>query len=240
MDERLSIIRDRVICKVKQQLGTDANDTQRSGSVLYNGWRTLHPGNVYLMGFNPGGNPNRIQMSVIQSLSDEKLEQPTYTAYKEPWEWREIGLPGGNHPHQRRVRDIVRCLCIHDVANVFAANAIFIRSPQQNSLEHTESLWNKCWPVHQLFLSIVQPKIIVCLGNGDKLSAFKLLLGKSHGADVKYGTEEHGYVKYFSCTFDLGEYGSCPDCMVIGVRHPSRFPLSENAKLFLTALSNNQ
>jgi hypothetical protein len=233
MREELNI-RDQVIQKVKQQLGTDAHDAQSSGSVLYNGWRTLCPGKVYVMGFNPGGPREEIQLKVGESLLAPELEEADYSDYKEPWYWRKRILPGGEHPHQRNVKEMVRCLGIGDIGDVFAANAIFVRSQRQDSLERKEHLWNKCWPIHQLFLSIVHPKIILCLGNGEKVSAFKLLLSKVKNAHVNEG---RGHVKYFTSVIDLGDYGVLPDCMVIGVRHPSRFYPSQDVKTFLGSLS---
>jgi hypothetical protein len=154
---------------VRQHLGDDSN---KSGGVLYNGWDTLRPSNgLYTMGFNPGGDPDRIEPSVVKSLEELKDNHCSY----EDECWGKSCLKNcrnqdhfGNSPHQKRVKDLAEILG-YDIRKVFAANGIFIRSKQQSDLQDDSwELFKRCWPVHELFLSIVQPKIILCLGNGER------------------------------------------------------------------------
>lgn len=75
---------------------------------------------------------------------------------------------------------------------MFAVNAIFVRSKGQRDLDEKEKLFDKCWPIHQTFLSIVQPTIVLFLGNGDD-SAFAYLRKKVAPDEKRYGrVKEYG------------------------------------------------
>lgn len=166
-------IRSHVISMVRSHLGELAHN---SGEVLYNGWDTLREGPVYLMGFNPGGMPELIPTSILDSLKNMSDGHCSYE--DDVWEWRGIDLPAGQHPHQKRVKVLAELLNLN-IRSVFAANAIFQRSGEANTLRGALGLWEKCWPVHRLFLKIVKPKIIICLGNGRR-SSFSLLSSMCH------------------------------------------------------------
>lgn len=199
-------IRYVVSSAVKRHLGEDVN---KPGAVLYNGWDTLRSNNgLYIMGFNPGGDPNKIKTSVLESLEI----RDNYCSY---WDecWRESCQEDckehhGMSRHQERVRSLAQVLGC-DIRETPAANAIFLRSKSQNDLDSSWELFKKCWPVHEVFLSIVQPRIILCLGNGESASAFSFLR-KMLASNEKTTT---GLVKSFSV--------DSINCLVIGVRHPS-------------------
>ncbi len=73
---------DHIIIEVSRLLGEDAK-----GSVLCNGWNTLCPNHgLYIMGFNPGGDPDKIKTSVVDSLRDVKLKS-NHCAYEDEC-WR--------------------------------------------------------------------------------------------------------------------------------------------------------
>jgi hypothetical protein len=169
-------IRKQVRSVVKQCLGEDAN---RSGAVLYNGWSSVRPGLLYLMGLNPGGDPDTIRETVLESIDSMKDDHCAYTDEC----WIRTHLPEcdlekckGKSRHQRGVCALVDTFCPEiSIKDVFATNAVFLRSKNQYSLKGPWELWEKCWLVHRLLLSIVRPKLILCLGNSDGLSAFSLL-----------------------------------------------------------------
>jgi hypothetical protein len=50
--------------------------------------------------------------------------------------------------------------------DVFGANAILRRSEDARGI--SASLWPSGWKVHLWFLSVVQPNLIICLGNDQK------------------------------------------------------------------------
>ncbi len=232
-------LREALISAVEKHLGEDA---KRSGSVLYNGWSTLHRGKVYLMGFNPGGDPATIPQTVIQTLREMKDEYCSYT--DEEWSGEKRKYSNGGHPHQRRVKTLVEVMGC-DIGHVFAANAIFVRSKEQDVLRDAAGLWNKCWPVHQTFLSIVQPRIILCLGNGNAKSSFTLLRSKCDPLpEVKFCGASRSFRdgKYFSGKAKIDKNGTLPalEYTVVGVPHPSRFKISKTLENFLRTLAGTK
>jgi uracil-DNA glycosylase len=221
-------IRDQIISEVIRYLGEDA---KRSGSVLYNGWNTLCPSRgLYIMGFNPGGNPDQ-SMRLEQSLHDDKLMRNFSSYQDECWydKCREDCTNTNHHgdkPHQKRVRRLAEILGYSNIREVFAANAIFVRSRDQNTLADRKTLFDKCWPIHQQFLSIVQPKIILCLGNGERSSAFAFLKEKLKANEITSGN-----VKVFVSKIPMAN-GMVLESKVIGVRHPSRFNSVKDLELY--------
>lgn len=234
-------IREQILSAVQQHLGKDANE---SGSVLYNGSSTLRPGKLYLLGLNPGGDPSEIKQSVNESVKAtfDKLRSD-YCAYEDEC-WKQnhpvdcmLKECKGESPHQRRVSDLVDALGLGVIIkDVFAANAIFLRTKDQLSLKMPWKLWENCWHVHKLFLSIVQPKLILCLGNGNGLSAFSLLRSRFLGAPTPQNVGPNGFRdgKWFA-----GRVAVCQEpCTVVGIPHPSRFGMSEKLEHYLKELGD--
>ncbi len=234
-------IRGQVLATVQQYLGADVNE---SGAVLYNGWSSLRPGLLYLMGFNPGGDPTEIRQTVLKSV--QELEQ-NYCAYDECWK--------KNHPadcalkeckgasnHQRRVRALLDTLNLGlSIKDVCATNAVFLRSKDQGTLKGSRELWEKCWPVHQRLLSIVQPNLILCLGNGDGLSAFSLLRSEFIGNPTYQPCGPNGFRdgKWFEGRVVVNQNGPKEhECKVIGIPHPSRYVLTQSLQEYLRQLGN--
>lgn len=226
-------IRDRVISEVRKHLGDNSN---KSGAVLYNGRGTLCKSNegLYIMGFNPGGDPDKIETSVVKSLEDLK---ENHCAYEDEC-WKK-NCPKdcqnkehfGIKPHQKKVKLLAEILG-YDIRNVFAVNAIFIRSKSQGNPQESLEIFKKCWPIHELFLSIVKPKVILCLGNGEVMSSFALLREKL--ALKPDQIRSHGQVKVFSSAIAVFG-GETINSHVIGVRHPSYpwFDPVKDLKLYL-------
>lgn len=213
-------IRGMVKSVVKQHLGVEAG---QSGAVLYNGWDTLRSNNgLYIMGFNPGGDPDKIKTSVMESLEISD----NYCSY---WDecWRKSCQEDckehrGGSRHQERVRSLAQVLGC-DIRETPAVNAVFLRSKNQNDLDASWELFKKCWPVHEVFLGIARPSIILCLGNGEPRSAFTFLRKKL--APQTQSSSDH--VKSFLV--------EAMKCRVIGVRHPSYhwFDPVKDLKLYL-------
>jgi hypothetical protein len=161
------------------------DDARKSGTAMQNGWSSLRPGKLYVMGFNPGGNPQAIKRNIGDSIQDLGNSYSAFT--DECWienhdEDCSLEECKSKARHQRTVCSLVNVLHPEfNVRDVFATNAIFMRSKYQDTLKGPRELWEKCWPVHQLFISIVLPRVIVCLGNGERLSAFSLIRSKFLG-----------------------------------------------------------
>jgi hypothetical protein len=52
-----------------------------------------------------------------------------------------------------------------DPDETFVTNALFVRSRYAAGIAHEEAaIFAACWPVHEWFLSIVKPRLILCFG----------------------------------------------------------------------------
>lgn len=201
----------------------------QSGGILYSSLSTLRRGTLYLMGLNPGGDPIDIRETIGEDIKKLTNRPSNWSAYTdEPW-----GADSGERPHQKRVVEICRLLG-QDVREVFATNAIFVRTPDAAALKNRyNELKDRCFKVHQYFLSIVRPKTIICLGNGS-FSSFSIL---KEWLNVR---EHHNYGrsfrdgKWFDSTIRLEHLPYLQfRCRIIGLPHPSRFAPSEMLSEFL-------
>ena len=135
-----------------------------------------------------------------------------------------------------RVIDFCKNLLRQDVCTIFSANILFVRTSKEADLprkgsEEYERLLTDCLKVHRRLLSIVRPKIIVCLGNGPD-SAFSKLKDwlKVLPQDVKDpgfqnpNRNRKFYIRWFDKPIKP-ESGQEFDCRVVGVPHPSWFDL---------------
>lgn len=205
---------------LKEHLGSEANV---SGASLYTGWDSLQPAYVYLMGLNPGAPPETTGTSILQETSDTKSA------------WNPLTQENWPSSLQKGIVDILRLIGPHlcsangDLRDVFWANAIFERSVSAKDLKHPWRAWERCWPVHQYFLSIVRPKLVLCLGNSDSLSAFSMVRQKLENPDDRsysyLGPAAQGSFrsgKWTQGKFRLPD-GTTHRATVVGVAHPSRF-----------------
>lgn len=167
----------------------------QSGSILYSSHETLKPGNVYLLGFNPGGEGGS---SVEQSI--DSLLSNTVNAYlDESWDNQNGVWANGEAPLQKRVQWVLESLGLNP-RDVCASNLIFLRSREATDICY--SLAEKCWPVHQAILSIVKPKLIIAFGNSDT-SPYGYL-HSMFGGKEEFLPSGHGNwsIKGFSCKID--------------------------------------
>jgi len=130
------------------------------GSILYSSHKTLKPGDVYLLGFNPGGaGGNPLKFSIDSMLFDES------NAYlDESWENRNGSWAKGEAPLQKRICWLLRRLKLNP-REVCASNLIFFQSREAKDINY--SLAETCWPIHEAILEVLQPKLIICFGNSD-------------------------------------------------------------------------
>lgn len=150
----------------KDELPVFAKDTladilDKPGSMLYSSHETLKSGDVYLLGFNPGGaGGNRLAKSIDSLLSNES------NAYlDESWENLNGAWAEGDAPLQKRICWLLESLHLNP-REVCASNLIFFQSRDAAGIEY--SLAKRCWPIHEAVLSIVRPKLIIAFGNSGK------------------------------------------------------------------------
>jgi uracil-DNA glycosylase len=183
-----------------------------SGEILYSGVSTLRPGEVYLLGHNPGGNPNDRRLPTVRR-SIKELPTKSYNSYLDTrWSGRK---QVGQAPLQLRVVWLLDQLGLKP-RDVAASNLIFCRSRDVAGSQFL-ALARTCWPVHERLLSVVQPRLVIAYGNSGQ-SPYRFL------ADVfGAGSEEcvsSGHGSWKCRTFVVpGRF------RVVGVPHLSRYDI---------------
>lgn len=127
------------------------------GSMIYSADSTLTKGDFYFLGQNPGGNDE------AKYGKDTILNQLLYSAEHNEYlegEWK--GTKGKIHQHniKRMFEDLEL-----NLKNIFSTNLSFIRSSQTETYSRNlKQDYDIFWPIHEFFLSIVEPKFIIANG----------------------------------------------------------------------------
>jgi hypothetical protein len=129
----------------------------RSGEILYSGSQTVRRGPIYLLGLNPGGNPDDHKATVRERLKE--LPSRRSNSYQASW----AGRKPGTHRLQRGVQWIAGELGVQ-LEDICASNLIFVRSKDERGSGFPGSA-RDCWPVHRVILSVVRPKLIITFGS---------------------------------------------------------------------------
>lgn len=209
----------------------------KPGAVLLSSLSTLQPAPVYVMGLNPGGDPQHIATPIIDFIAPadgtsaytHECWQPLCT---EAQPCRHLAEDGSTRPeflvrHQRNMIALAATFGATPTT-LFSANAVFARSTRKSTLREQTGLnlwewWAACWPVHQYFLAVVRPRLIVTLGYGRNSSAFGLLQAQSGGEPAQPIADEGRLGGWqFPVELDLGKNGKLTT-IVAGVPHPSYF-----------------
>ena len=188
------------------------------GQILYSGMDTMRPARFYFVGFNPAKDDSNL------SLRNVPLNRKCWSAYTQQCWYHancdQIICPDFTmRPHQRRVQSIMRELRVQP-EQTFATNLIFVESYSAKEI-YDPALFDACWRVHKKMLAVVRPQFIICLGNGERLSAFSLVRSK---ADRSVEEGKHQKFKRFLGVFAMDD-GLELTITVVGVRHPS-YPMS--------------
>jgi hypothetical protein len=188
----------------------------RPGSILYSSHETLKSGDVYLLGFNPGGSGSRSVESSIESI----LINTTNAYLDESWRNKNGVWENGEAPLQKRISWLLKSIGIN-TRDVCASNLIFFQSRQASDISF--SLAKKCWPVHEAILNIVKPKIIIAFGNStaSPYGYLKSMLdGKEESIPSGHGSWS---IKGFSCQINGHPV------YIAGLPHLSRYsPIGKN------------
>jgi hypothetical protein len=206
------------------------------GAVLFSGVDTLVPGPLYVMGYNPGG-PGEVEEASGKGTIGSSLKDIKGKTNWNDWADERYGRGQTYSAFQRNIRTVFEALGT-DPRRTFSTNALFVRSSAADDLEKPWDIWwDTCWRVHQLFLDVVRPRVIVCLGNGGPPNTSTLEMLR-----LTRRREGQAYVPNFPApgagesarhgkwhpkvTFDLSD-GKSHTCSVLGLPHPSAQP---NAK----------
>lgn len=117
------------------------------GGVLYSSFKTLTQGDLYYLGYNPGGEgPDG--PTVADSLV--ALPSKTWNDFTD-LEWTAVA---GQSTLQLRVKWVLENLG-YKVEDVCSSNLIFAQSRDAKGVP--ERYADICWPVHEAILAVVQP-----------------------------------------------------------------------------------
>jgi hypothetical protein len=181
-----------------------------SGGLLYSSHETLRRGDIYFLGYNPGGNGG----DCIGDSIDHMLQYTDNAYLDESWADSRGAYPKGEARLQKRVQWLLESLG-YNTRSVCASNLIFMRSRDAAGVDH--ALADVCWPVHEEILELVQPRIILTFGNSD-VSPFQYLHNKFGGLQVQTPCGHGSWtVKAFRTTI-RGR-----TIQVVGVPHLSRY-----------------
>ncbi len=208
--------------KATQILNQGNLPVDTNGAILYTTFDTVRKGDYYIIGLNPGGNPNQpddkyplySEMTIEKSLKECKLQD--YNEYTKIWiEGRPL------MPLQRNVNYLAEKFLQKDSIEICCTNLIFkVTKDAVKLTPEFDVLANLCWDVHKMLLDIIQPRIIIAFGNQDKLSPFHFLRHKAGFPTLKERLANHGKyyrIKYFKGTIEGRE------TIVLGLPHLSRY-----------------
>jgi addiction module HigA family antidote len=136
----------------------------RSGAVFYSSRAAFTQRSaIYLLGLNPGGDPDSPQCECIEDhIAQARHQSPDWSAYKDEV-WRKDYQPGGT-PMQWRVCHLVSGLGF-DIRSVPASNVVFVRSKRETDLRSEKrTLLEQCWPVHQKAIEELGVRLVLCFG----------------------------------------------------------------------------
>jgi len=150
------------IAKKLEETGFD----REPGSILYSGNETLAKGDYYFLGDKPGGNTN-LSVSIDTVMDQLKRTDTSFNEYFQGiWKKRnQAPSPPGGAILQLRIKILFSRLGIN-LRKTCSSNLIFVRSPVLNELHINKDIAEeRCWEIHKIMLSIVQPKIIIVFGD---------------------------------------------------------------------------
>ena len=160
----------------------------RSGEVIYSSHETLKKGDIYLMGLNPGGDPDDDECIKIREHFENILSKTTNSYVDEEWANGKGLSKKGKAPLQLRVQWLIKELG-YEITDVCATNLIFQKSKSSDEL--CFGLAGICWRFHEHVIEIVQPKLILTFGNALKSASpyffLKSLLGGDEIEPIKAG-----------------------------------------------------
>lgn len=190
---------------------------EKSGSIIYSDYSSLKKNDFYILGTNPGGEPNDYKCHTI----GHQLEESTIinNAYYEK-NWTE---GDGKHRLQENIKTLEREI-IHNY--YFATNLIFQRTHNTRNID-IHVFAEKFWKVHEYFLLQIKPKVIIAFGNSYN-SAYGYLKVKANIADEEKFDSGHGKwkIKYFFSDF-VRFVSNLENVLVIGFPHLSRYSINK-------------
>ena len=135
----------------------------KAGGIIYSSHETICARDVYLIGMNPGGTGGSVTLDQCRVGNMTRTDNELLDA---DWDY---GV--GQHPIQKRAIWLLEKLGL-EPRKVFTTNLVFMQSNQVKTFKEKTGLdikdiIKKCWSVHEAFLSIVRPSLILAFGNDE-------------------------------------------------------------------------
>ena len=144
------------------------------GRFMYNPISTLRKDDFYLLGINPGGDPEKENVPLRDEIREWLGWEKSASAFDQ----------FGDTPY----KETLKTLCFEigkDLHDICASNLYFLRSPDQDSLMNGKksalyklglgTSGKEFWPTHKAVIDIVEPKCIFVIGTVTFNNVFKLL-----------------------------------------------------------------
>jgi hypothetical protein len=173
---------------------------QEKGEVLFNSLDILGPNDVYLVGFNPGGSGHR---TISEDMMLEQNTTPGWSKFDQPW---------ADDLYGTRTKVLLKRIG-YDYHNVCITNTFFSASPTVSLLpEMAEDRIQRYMRLHHKFLSIVEPRYLICLGQ-DAFRSFRGWAIEKHSV-IDEGLSDG---RFYSALFP-----EIRPLLLVGTPHPSR------------------
>jgi len=194
-------------------------------SVFYtNPFNTLRRGDIYFLGFNPGGD------SAGQEDFCDPYDFSSYTKKKYDYcAYIDEEFPSALQGNVKVFLEFVLKELKNepDISHIFSSNLYFFRSPKSESLLWYGKENYDCWQYHENFLKIVGPKVILCMGNSERLpvSTFRNVL-HNLGVDTPNLRSKISWPYLYASFYLKWVYVRTPwkeKVLVLGLPHMSRF-----------------
>jgi hypothetical protein len=195
------------------------------GRLLYSGLGTLAPGKLYVLGYNPGGDPDAESDSSADHLAKLDGKSLDWNEYIDGV-WRPGGrvCAPGDAPMQRRVCHLLTGIGLR-VRTVCASNVIFVRSRASSGLDNQAQLAERCWSVHQFILEHIRPEGILSIG-GAPVFDFVCSRGRPLSAPEQF---QAGHVTW-ACLAARVQLGA-QNMAIVSVPHLARYAIDRHPEV---------
>ena len=184
----------------------------QSGKVFYSGRGAFSgPSDLYILGLNPGGDPEAQAAETISADLQRFQEGPAWWSAYADESWH--GTPPGTWGMAPRILHMLAALDL-DPRAVPAGNVIFVRSSTEATLvAKKEVLLQSCWPVHEAVIEALRIRVVLCFGGTAGRWARERLGAQQH-VDSFQETNRRGWRSETHATGD--------GRMVLTLTHPGR------------------
>ena len=186
------------------------------GEVFYSGRSAFQqPAKVYILGFNPGGDPGDSTLNEYTIGADiersRSAERSDWSALDDDWSMWTLG----SRNFQSRVLYLLEKCGLGEAKRVPMSNVVFVRSIEVDALEpeRKRELLRDCWAVHEKVIAELDIKVVVCMG-----APAGEWVQKQLGAYTELNTYRARNGQHWTSTTHQGR----DDIQVVRLAHPSR------------------